>query len=293
MPLLGQDLFGALRRRVAILGPGLIGGSLAMALGREKSHWDVSLWTRRAEAVEATSRILPRCAVSTDLSEVVGGCDIAVLCTSPHAIAAAGPELKKLLPPSAIVTDAGSVKEKIVTALEADLGGRFVGAHPMAGSEQSGIQAAREDLFDGAVCVLTPTSSTDPEALEVVRNLWSAAGCELREMGPAEHDRAIARISHLPHAAAAALVHAAVGANPSFAELGGGGYRDSTRIAGGPEAMWAEIFLDNREELLAGIADLQTALGTLKLALESGNRNALEAFLSDARRLRSQNPSTE
>jgi prephenate dehydrogenase len=264
-----------------------------MALGRESAHWSVSLWARRAEAVDEAAAILPHCVVSTNLAESLEGCDIAVLCTSPHAIASAGPELKKLLPPTAIITDAGSVKEKIVTALEAELGGRFVGAHPMAGSEQSGIQAAREDLFDGAVCVLTPTASTDPEALEAVRNLWAAAGCVLRELGPAEHDRAIARISHLPHAAAASLVHAAVGANPSFAELGGGGYRDSTRIAGGPESMWAEIFLDNRDELLKGIGDLQTALGTLKLALESGNRNALEAFLSDARRLRSQKPSTE
>lgn len=264
-----------------------------MALGREKSRWEISLWARRPEAAEEAARALPDGAVSTNLSEAVRGCEIAVLCTSPHAIAAAGPELRSLLPATAVVTDAGSVKEKIVAALEAELGGRFVGAHPMAGSEQSGIQAAREDLFDGAVCVLTPTAATNLGALAVVRDLWSAAGCVLREMAPGEHDRAIARISHLPHAAAASLVHAAVGANPSFAELGGGGYRDSTRIAGGPEAMWAEIFLDNRKELLAGIADLQTALGTLKLALESGNRNALEAFLSDARRLRSHKPSTE
>lgn len=293
MPLLGQDLFGALRRRVAILGPGLIGGSLAMALGRRASDWQVSLWARRPEAAEQVSLLLPGCAVSTSLAESVDQCDIAVLCTSPHAIASAGPELKKLLPPSAVVTDAGSVKDKIVSALESELGGRFVGAHPMAGSEQSGIQAAREDLFEGAVCVLTPTAMTDPAALELVRNLWRAAGCVLREMSPAFHDRAIARISHLPHAVAASLVHAAVGANPSFAELGGGGYRDTTRIAGGPESMWAEIFLDNRAELLKGIADLQTALDTLKVALESGNRIALEAFLSDARRLRSQKPSTE
>jgi len=293
VPLLGQDLFGALRRRVAILGPGLIGGSLAMALGRRGSDWHVSLWARRAEAAEEASRVLPDCAVSTSLADVVKDCDIAVLCTSPHAIASAGPELKKLLPSTAVVTDAGSVKDKIVTALEAELGSRFVGAHPMAGSEQNGIQAAREDLFDGAVCVLTPTRSTDPAALELVKKLWTAAGCVLRELAPAEHDRAIARISHLPHAVAASLVHAAVGANPSFAELGGGGYRDTTRIAGGPESMWAEIFLDNRSELLHGIADLQTALDTLKVALESGNRNALEAFLSDARRLRSQKPSTE
>ena len=264
-----------------------------MALGRYSTAWDISLWARRPDAAEEAARVLPHCAVSTNLSEVVESCDLAVLCTSPHAIAAAGPELKKLLPPSAIVTDAGSVKAKIVAALEPVLGGRFVGAHPMAGSEQNGIQAAREDLFDGAVCILTPTASTDPSALEAVRAMWSAAGCVLREMGASEHDRAIARISHLPHATAASLVHAAVGANPSLAELGGGGYRDSTRIAGGPESMWTEIFLDNRDELLAGITDLQTALETLKVALQNGHQNALEAFLYDARRLRSQKPSTE
>lgn len=264
-----------------------------MALGRAGERWSVTLWARRPEAVKEASRILPDCTVTSDLSKALGSCDIAVLCTSPHSIAASGPELKRLLPDGAIVTDAGSVKEKIVAALEPELGSRFVGAHPMAGSEQSGLAAAREDLFDGAVCVLTPTSSTDPAALTAVRELWSAAGCVLREMEPAEHDRAIARVSHLPHAAAAALVHAAVGANPSFAELGGGGYRDSTRIAGGPESMWTEIFLDNRTEVLKGIDDLQTSLDTLKLALESADRNAVEDFLSDARRLRSRQPITE
>jgi prephenate dehydrogenase len=264
-----------------------------MALARAGSHWSVSLWARRPEAAEEAARLLPACAVSTDLAESLRHCDLAVLCTSPHAIAACGPELRALLPSAAVVTDAGSVKEKIVVALESELGPRFVGAHPMAGSERSGLAAAREDLFDGAVCVVTPTATTDPTALAAVRELWSAAGCVLREMGPAEHDRAIARVSHLPHAAAAALVHAAVGANPAFADLGGGGYRDSTRIAGGPESMWTEIFLDNRSEVLKGIADLQTALDTLKLALEGGDGSAVEAFLSDARRLRSRQPTTE
>jgi prephenate dehydrogenase len=263
-----------------------------MALGRAGHDWSVTLWARRIEAAQEAGRLLPRCTVATDLASALRDCHLVVLCTSPHAIAASGPDLKKFLPPGAVVTDAGSVKEKIVAALEAELGPRFVGAHPMAGSEQSGLAAAREDLFDGAVCVLTPTAATDPAALAAVRELWSAAGCVLREMGPAEHDRAVARVSHLPHAAAAALVHAAVGANPEFSELGGGGYRDSTRIAGGPESLWTEIFLDNQDELLKGIADLQTALDTLKIAIENGNRNAIEDFLSDARRLRSRQPLT-
>lgn len=286
MPLLGQDLFGALSHHVAILGPGLIGGSLAMALRRADGDWQVSVWARREEAAREAALLLPECRVSSDLSATVAGCDLAVLCMSPHAIEACGPDLKKILPARAAVTDAGSVKQKIVHSLEAVFGGRFIGAHPMAGSEQSGIRAAREDLYDGSVCILTPTFSSLPVACSLVAKMWRAAGCSLREMDPSAHDRAIARVSHLPHAAAAALVHAAVGADPRAAELSGGGYRDSTRIACGPEGLWAEILLDNRDEVAAGIRDLQTALETLNIALASGNRSAIEAFLSEARMLR-------
>jgi prephenate dehydrogenase len=290
MPLLGQDFSGALNRRVTILGPGLIGGSLAMALRRAGHFRDISIWARREEAALEAASLLPGCRVSHDLATAVADADIVVLCLSPHAIEAIGPELVKHLPKHAVVTDAGSVKGKIVSRLEEVFGGRFIGAHPMAGSEQSGIRAARENLYDGAVCILTPKPHTDPSARNLAAELWTAAGCTLQEMSPEAHDRAMARISHLPHAAAAALVHAAIGADPSLARLAGGGYRDSTRIAGGPEGLWAEIFLDNSAEVLNGIHDLQTALETLKLALESGNRSAVEAFLADARTLRASQP---
>lgn len=287
MPLLGQDFSGALNSRVTILGPGLIGASLAMALGRTTDFCDISVWARREEASWEAAEMLPKCKVSHDLAKAVSDCDIAVLCLSPHGIESIGAELVKFLPPNAVVTDAGSVKEKIVNRLEQVFGGRFIGAHPMAGSEQSGIHAARENLYDGATCILTPTPLTEPTAHSLAAALWASAGCTLQELPPRAHDRAMARISHLPHAAAASLVHAALGSDPSVARLAGGGYRDATRIAGGPEGMWAEILLDNRNEILLGIHDLQTALETLKLGLESGNRSAVEAFLADARNLRS------
>lgn len=261
-----------------------------MALRRAGHFRDISIWARREVAALEAASLLPGCRVSHDLATAVADADIAVLCLSPHAIEAIGPELVKHLPNHAVVTDAGSVKGKIVSRLEAVFGGRFIGAHPMAGSEQSGIRAARENLYDGAVCILTPTPHTDPSARNLAEELWTTAGCTLQEMSPEAHDRAMARISHLPHAAAAALVHAALGADPSLARLAGGGYRDSTRIAGGPEDLWAEIFLDNSAEVLNGIHDLQTALETLKLALESGNRSAVEAFLADARTLRASQP---
>jgi len=286
MPLFGQDLSRALNRRVTILGPGLIGGSLAMALRRSGHFRDISIWARREAAALEAASLLPACHVSHDLATAVADSDMAVLCLSPHAIESIGSELKSYLPGHAVVTDAGSVKGKIVARLQEIFGGRFIGAHPMAGSEQSGICAARENLYDGAVCILTPTPITDPSAKHLAAELWGAAGCTLQEMSPEAHDRAMARISHLPHAAAAALVHAALGVDPSLVRLAGGGYRDSTRIAGGPEGLWAEIFLDNRSEVLNGIHDLQTALETLKLGLESGNRSAVEAFLADARTLR-------
>ena len=245
------------------------------------------MWARREVAVEAASRLLPDCLVTCDLPSAVEGADVVALCTSPRAIEESGPVLAKILPASTAVTDVGSVKVRIVSELERTLGGRFIGAHPMAGSEQSGISAARPDLFDGALCFLTPTAASSPGALEMVRRLWSAAGCGLRDISAAEHDHSIARLSHLPHAAAAALVHAATRGGKESTALAGNGYRDSTRVAGGPAALWAEILLDNRSEIGPAISDLQAALGELKAALVSGDRGAVESFLAGARSLRS------
>jgi prephenate dehydrogenase len=288
MPVFRQDLPGALSRTVAILGPGLIGGSLAMALRRGDVPWTVSLWTRRAESVAAVESALPGCRVSCDLASAIEGAQIVVLCTSPHAIEQSGERLAALLPHGIPVTDAGSVKERIVSALETTLGGRFIGAHPMAGSEQSGILAARPDLYDGAICILTPTKNSAARALDAARHLWTSAGCRLHEMSPAAHDTAVARVSHLPHAAAAALVHAALAADRGFSVLAGSGYRDSTRVAAGPEGLWAEILLDNRKEVASGISDLQDRLETLKNAVAGGDRAAVETFLRTARALRAE-----
>lgn len=259
-----------------------------MALRRRVPSWDVSLWTRREASIPSVAAALPGCRVTCDLKSAVDGAELVVLCTSPRAIENSGETLARLLPAHTPVTDAGSVKTRIVASLEKWLGGRFIGAHPMAGSEQSGISAARPDLFDGAACVLAPTPESDPQALRKVREFWEEAGCRIFEMPPGAHDRAIARISHLPHATAAALVHAALSKNPAAASLAGSGYRDTTRVAAGPETLWKEIFLDNREELLSGISDLQDALGTLKNALSRGDGEAVEDFLRKARTLRLQ-----
>jgi prephenate dehydrogenase len=194
--------------------------------------------------------------------------------------------LAPLLAPGAVVTDAGSVKGPVVAELEVLLGGRFVGAHPMAGSEKSGIEAARADLFEGALCILTPTDRTHPAALEAVRSLWSSVGCRLTEKDPAVHDRAVGRVSHLPHAVAAVLVHAVEAGGADIGRLAGGGYRDTTRIAAGSAAMWSEIFLENRPALLEALEDFSGSLEALRAILRSNDAAALEEFLTRAKQAR-------
>jgi len=243
----------------------------------------VSLWGRRADALEAAKESLPGCLLTTNLADAIHLADVVVLCTPVAAMDDLVVELATSLPTTTPITDAGSIKSSVVAKLEARWGGHFVGSHPVAGSEQSGFAHAREDLFDRALCILTPTETSDPAALETIRALWLSAGCRLHEMSPADHDLCMARVSHLPHAAAAALVHAARVRGAAWKDFAGSGYRDSTRVAGGPPAMWADILLENRAEILAGLKDLQSALGQLEVALAEGNRSEVESFLATAR----------
>ena len=187
---------------------------------------------------------------------------------------------------SAAVTDAGSVKTGVVQRLETILGGRFVGAHPMAGSEKNGLAAAQDDLFEGAACILTPTPRSRPPALTAIRNLWKTVGCRVLEMSAPAHDEAIARVSHLPHAVAAALVNAISLRTPGAEALAGGGYRDTTRIAASPPTLWREIFLENNAGLLAGLADFAAVLEDLQQMIRTNDAPALEAFLARAKETR-------
>ena len=204
------------------------------------------------------------------------------------------PEIARLIAPKlsshATVTDVGSVKTPVVSELEKILGGRFVGSHPMAGSEQSGLNSARANLFEDAACIITPTQRSEEAALKKVRELWQAIGARLIEMSPASHDATIARVSHLPHAVSAALVLAVHQGAPNALALAGGGYRDTTRIAAGPPSMWTEIFLENRTGLAAGLEDMKTQLDLMKQLILAGDAGALEALLTNAKDIRATLP---
>jgi prephenate dehydrogenase len=269
---------------VVIFGPGLIGGSLALALRERQPDVSVTLWTRSEASAARVRKFLP--AVTCDARAAAAGADLCVFCTPIGAMPEIARTIAPHLPSHAVVTDAGSVKGGVVAAMEDILGGRFVGSHPMAGSEKAGIEAARPELFDGATCILTPTLKTSPEALAAVRGLWKSVGGRVVEMPAGAHDLAVGRVSHLPHAIAAVLVNAVARGGARADSLAGGGYRDTTRIAAGPAAMWTEIFLENKAGLLAALADFSATLEELQTILLSNDAPALETFLSRAKNMR-------
>jgi len=262
----------------------LIGGSLALALRKRRPDWKLKLWARSPASVQRTREFFPD--ATSEIAAAVEGADLCVLCTPISAMADLAEKIVPHLSADAAVTDAGSVKSGVVQRLEHILGERFVGSHPMAGSEKSGLEAAQEDLFEGAACILTPTPRSLPSALTAIRQLWEIVGCRVVELSAAKHDQAIARVSHLPHAVAAALVNSISQRLPEATALAGGGYRDSTRIAASPSALWREIFLENKDELLAGLEDFSTMIEDLKQLIRSDEDAALEAFLARARETR-------
>jgi len=234
-------------KSLAILGPGLLGGSIALA-ARRVGGWRVSLGARRAEAVAEIEARGIADAASTDLRSIVSGADLVILCVPIGAMPALAREIADAISPQTIVTDVGSVKAGVVLELGAIFRerGRFVGSHPMAGSEQTGIGAARAELFEGAACIVTPDASSDAAAVADVRVFWQSLGSRVLEVLPAEHDEIVALVSHLPHLLAATLVQTVLAENPRAFEFSGPGFRDTTRVAAGPPAMWAEILRTNR-----------------------------------------------
>jgi prephenate dehydrogenase len=233
-------------KSLAIIGPGLLGGSIALAARR--LGWRTALWARRAEAVAEIEAMGVADASSTDLVAMVKDVDFIVFCTPIGVMPELARQIAGGISPATVITDVGSVKACVVSELgEIFRGrGRFVGSHPMAGSEQTGIRAARADLFEGAACIVTPDGDSDPAATAEVRAFWQAFGCRLLETPPEAHDEIVALVSHLPHLVAATLVQTVLTENASASDFSGSGFRDTTRVAAGPPAMWAEILRTNR-----------------------------------------------
>jgi prephenate dehydrogenase len=185
---------------------------------------------------------------------------------------------------TAVITDAGSVKACVVDQLTPSLGGNYVGAHPMAGSERAGLEAAREDLFEGASCLLTPSQESNQRALVKVRGFWEDLGCTVTIMSPVEHDRLVARLSHLPHALAYALMNVVIDTLPEGSQqLAGGSFRDATRVAASNPELWTGILTSNGPEVAAALREMSKLLKSMATAIGDENPDSLLDFLKRAK----------
>lgn len=272
-------------RKLTIIGAGLLGGSIGLAARQRKTAHRVALWARRPEAADEAWRVGAGDEATTDLSKAVRDAELVVLATPIGAMEGLAQQFRPSLAPGCVVTDVGSVKYPVVAALS-ELLPRFVGSHPMAGSEQSGIEAARADLFEKAVCIVTPTATTDAAAVQTVYEFWKALGCAVRTLSPLEHDELVARLSHLPHLVAAAVVNLVCqnGARPL--EFAGPGFKDFTRIASGPPEMWTEICQQNRDEIRRALESLIEELSRTRAMLENNDTVELKAMLKRAKHFR-------
>lgn len=266
--------------RAAIVGVGLIGGSLSLA-ARSAGVIGEVVGVGRGEAnlaIAAQRGLVDR--TTRDLA-AIGPVDLVVLAVPLRTTEAVARALVPHLQPGTIVTDVGSVKAPIVTALEAVCRADrpFVGGHPIAGTERSGAAAADGDLFRGSRCVLTPTAHTNPTALERVAALWRAVGATVEYLSPEKHDRALAWTSHVVHVVAYALAHAVEAANPDLFRYAGPSLRDVTRVAASPPDMWSEILLTNAaavDEVTTGLID---ELQRLRQAIATGDEATLSELL--------------
>jgi prephenate dehydrogenase len=282
-------------RKLSILGPGLLGGSIGLAARHRKVARRVAIWARRPEAADQAYQLGAADEATNDLAKVVADAELVVLATPIGVMRALVDQMRSMLPEGCVVTDVGSVKYPIVNALSDAMAGpagsgagkgRFVGSHPMAGSEQSGIEAARRDLFENTVCIVTPREDTDKAALQTVHDFWKALGCSVKTLAPLEHDEIVARISHLPHLAAAAVVNVVCNDGAHPLNFVGPGFKDFTRIAGGPFEMWTEICLDNREEIGRALDALIEELSRVRAAVENSDAVELRTMLKRAKHFR-------
>jgi prephenate dehydrogenase len=274
---------------VAIIGVGLIGGSIGLALRKRKLAREVVGIGRRSVSLRAAKRLGAVTRTTTDLAAGVEQAELVVVCTPVDSSAEQARAAAMVCRPGAMITDAGSTKEQIVTSLDHALAdhnprqARFVGSHPMAGSEKNGPQHARSDLFDNCVTILTPAARSDDRACREIARFWKSLGSRVVRMGPKEHDEVVAAISHLPHVVAAALAAATPSAVLPFAA---GGWRDSTRIAAGDPQLWRQILCQNRFQVLQALEAFSQELSEFRRALTYNDAPRLEQLLSQGKAVR-------
>ncbi|HVF62622.1 MAG TPA: prephenate dehydrogenase/arogenate dehydrogenase family protein [Casimicrobiaceae bacterium] len=277
-------------RKLVIVGVGLIGGSVSLALKQRGSVGEVVGVGRSRENLDVArdASVVDRAfTLDENWLPEVGDADIVLIATPVAQIPGILANLSLALGARTIVTDAGSTKQDVVAAARERLGSalpRFVPAHPVAGTENFGAAAAFASLFEGRQTIVTPLPETDAAALQAVRELWEACGARVVELDPEDHDRILAAVSHLPHVLAAAYVASLAVRSDALSLFAhaGGGFRDFTRIAAASPEMWRDITLANRKALIEEIAAYRGALDVIESAIEASDREAIETLFGSA-----------
>jgi prephenate dehydrogenase len=269
--------------RLTVVGVGLLGGSVALAARASGVAREIVGVGRDRQRLEGPLRAGMVDRIATDVAAGVDRADCVVLAATVFANEKLLEAIWCSAPAGALVTDVGSTKRGIVAVAERLSAGRplgFVGSHPMAGSEKSGWQVARADLFRGATVIVTPTDATEPRAIKGVTALWEALGARVSALDPETHDRTVAAISHLPHVAAWALVDAVARFEPGALAFAARGFRDTTRIAASDPSMWRDILLANTDAVRASLVAFRAALDDLDRLIATGDAAGIEALLA-------------
>ncbi len=274
-------------RQITVIGAGLLGASLTLAVKNSFQGVSAVIYSHRAATRAKARKAGVADKVVDDIGESVRGADIVILATPISTFEKIFAEIKPFLKSGCIVSDVGSTKVKPVRwakkIFKKDV--CYIGSHPIAGSEQRGVEFARDDLFAGAVCILTPDKDSEPAKLKVLSDFWAKRDCEIAVLGAAEHDRIFCNVSHLPHITAAALVNASSAEELKFA---GKGFVDTSRIASGPENIWADILCSNSSNCTRAIDRLIRELKRIQQAVKAQDKDRIEKLLAKARGKRSE-----
>lgn len=270
---------------VAVVGVGLIGGSIGLALRERGLARNVVGVGRDKERLGIAEQCGAVTSTTTDWSEGVQDAELIVVCTPVDHVVDHVRQVSQSCQASALITDAGSTKGRICRGIESQpiTSGVFVGSHPMAGSHKSGPEHARADLFEGSLTVVTPTERTREEDTEQITLFWKSLGSHVVRTSPEEHDRAVAAISHLPHVVASAL---AASTSPEHLPLAGTGWRDTTRVAAGDAELWRQILADNRDHVLQSLDNFAKVLTEYREALAADGQTELIKLLEVGKRNR-------
>ncbi len=275
-------------KKVAIIGVGLIGASFGLALKEKGLAGEIYGFGRNEDNLKKAKARGIIDDYYTDISKVCDSADLVVLATPVGVFVEIAKEISPFLKKPSMVMDVGSVKGRLVYELESVMpeGVHYVGTHPIAGSDKSGIEHARPDLFRDARCIITPTEKTDSEILTVVINLWEFLGCVVEVMNPYKHDEVYGAVSHLPHIIAYCLVNTVGQIDSEYIKYAGQGFKDTTRIALSSPELWRDIVIYNRDNLLKLLEVFGKNIDDIKRLLEEADSEGIKELFTKAQELR-------